>query len=136
MMDADKHNHGAGTGSVNAGEATQPQAAQATIEDFMKLDIRIGTIVEASSFDKARKPAMKLLIDFGPLGLKRSSAQITVRYTPEALIGRQVAAVVNFPPRKIAGFSSEVLVLGGVPEEGDVVLLGTDDEVPNGTPIA
>ncbi|WP_275100746.1 chaperone CsaA [Paenibacillus dendritiformis] len=136
MMDPDKHSNGAGTGSVNAGEATQPQAAQATIEDFMKLDIRIGTIVEASPFDKARKPAIKLVIDFGPLGLKRSSAQITVRYTPEALIGRQVAAVVNFPPRKIAGFSSEVLVLGGVPEEGDVVLLRTDEAVPNGTPIA
>ncbi|WP_280523727.1 chaperone CsaA [Paenibacillus dendritiformis] len=136
MMESNKHSNGAGTGRVNAGEGTQPQVAQATIEDFMKLDIRIGTIVEASPLDKARKPAIKLLIDFGPLGLKHSSAQITVRYTSEALIGRQVAAVVNFPPRKIAGFSSEVLVLGGVPEEGDVVLLRTDEAVPNGTPIA
>lgn len=137
MMDANnKRSNGAGTGSANTAEEGQPQVAQASIEDFMKLDIRIGTIVEASPLEKARKPAIQLLIDFGPLGLKRSSAQITVRYTPETLIGRQVAAVVNFPPRKIAGFSSEVLVLGGVPEEGDVVLLRTDEAVPNGTPIA
>lgn len=137
MMDANnKHSNGAGTSSANTAEEGQPLVAQATIEDFMKLDIRIGTIVEASPLEKARKPAIQLLIDFGPLGLKRSSAQITVRYTPETLIGRQVAAVVNFPPRKIAGFSSEVLVLGGVPEEGDVVLLRTDEAVPNGTPIA
>lgn len=137
MMDANnKRSNGAGTGSANTAEEGQPLVAQATIEDFMKLDIRIGTIVEASPLEMARKPAIQLLIDFGPLGLKRSSAQITVRYTPETLIGRQVAAVVNFPPRKIAGFSSEVLVLGGVPEEGDVVLLRTDEAVPNGTPIA
>ncbi|MNW59783.1 tRNA-binding protein [compost metagenome] len=77
-----------------------------------------------------------MTIDFGPLGLKRSSAQITQRYTPDMIIGKQVVAVVNFPPRRIAGFVSEVLVLGGVPGEGDVVLLTPDSTLPNGTPIA
>ncbi|GIP32826.1 chaperone CsaA [Paenibacillus sp. J2TS4] len=108
----------------------------ATIDDFMKLDLRIGTIRKAEPFPEARKPAIKLEIDFGPLGLKRSSAQITTRYSPERLAGRQVVAVVNFPPRRIAGFVSEVLVLGGVPEEGDVILLRPDEAVEAGTPIA
>lgn len=108
----------------------------ATFEEFMQHDIRVGTVVEAEPFPKARIPAIKMTIDFGPLGLKRSSAQITQRYTPDMIIGKQVVAVVNFSPRRIAGFVSEVLVLGGVPGEGDVILLTPDSPLPNGTPIA
>lgn len=108
----------------------------ATIEDFMKLDIRIGTVIEAEFFPKAKVPAIKMKLDFGELGIKQSSAQITERYLPEQLVGKQVVAVVNFPPRKIAGFKSEVLVIGGVPKSGDVVLLSPDMTLPNGTPIA
>jgi tRNA-binding protein len=108
----------------------------ATIDDFMKLDLRVGTIVKAEVFPEARKPAIKLEIDFGELGSKQSSAQITKRYNPEKLIGRQIVAVVNFPPRRIAGYKSEVLVLGGVPEEDDVVLLRPDEQVENGTKIS
>lgn len=108
----------------------------ATIDDFTKLDIRIGTIVEAEPFPEARVPAIKMKIDFGPLGIKRTSAQITNRYDAGTIIGNQVVAIVNFPPRRIAGYQSEVLVLGGVPKQGDVVLLKPDVELPNGTPIA
>ncbi|EGG34403.1 chaperone CsaA [Paenibacillus sp. HGF5] len=108
----------------------------ATIDDFTKLDIRVGTVVEAEPFPEARVPAIKMKIDFGPLGIKRTSAQITNRYDADSVVGNQVVAVVNFPPRRIAGYQSEVLVLGGVPEQGDVVLLKPDFDLPNGTPIA
>lgn len=108
----------------------------ATFDDFLKLDLRVGTVINAEFFAKAKVPAIKLEIDFGSeIGIKSSSAQITKRYTAEEIIGKQIVAVVNFPPRRIAGFDSEVLVLGGVPEAGDVVLLKTDSNVPNGTQI-
>jgi len=109
----------------------------ATIDDFMKVDMRIGTIMKAEPFPEAKKPAIKLKVDFGnELGVKQSSAQITKRYQPEDLVGRQVAAVVNFPPMRIAGYKSEVLVLGGVEEKDDVVLLAPDEKVENGTKIS
>ncbi len=107
----------------------------AIMDDFTRLDLRVGTIIAAEAFREARIPAIKLQIDFGPLGIKRSSAQITERYDPEQLISRQVVAIVNLPSRRIAGFDSEVLVLGAVPQKGDVVLLSLDDRVADGTPI-
>jgi tRNA-binding protein len=101
--------------------------------DFERVDIRAGTIVEASPFPEARKPAFKIIIDFGPeIGLKKSSAQITVHYTLESLIGRQVLGVVNFPPRQIGPFRSEVLTLGFEDENCDIVLTAVDRPVPNG----
>lgn len=107
--------------------------SRATIEDFDRLDIRAGTIVDAQPFPEARKPSIRLWVDFGgTVGVKRSSAQITVHYAPDKLIGRQVMAVVNFPPRRIAGFESEVLVLGVPDENGAVVLLRPDLRVPDG----
>ncbi|WEZ08453.1 chaperone CsaA [Priestia flexa] len=109
----------------------------ANIEDFLKLDLRVGTILDAKPFPEATKPAIKLEVDFGEeIGVKQSSAQITHRYEPTELLNRQVVAVVNFPPMRIAGFKSEVLVLGGVPGEGDVVLLQPDEKLPNGTKIS
>ena len=104
----------------------------ATFDDFMKLDIRVGTILEAKIFEKARKPAYQLRIDFGEeIGVKKSSAQITEQYNPEELVGKQVMAVVNFPPRQIGNFMSEVLVLGTY-SEGGVVLIRPDKDVKNG----
>lgn len=107
----------------------------ATIEDFEKLEIRVGRVVEALPLPKARKPAYKLIIDFGPLGLRGSSAQLTDLYAPETLVGRLVVAVVNFPPRRVAGFLSEVLVLGAYRADGAVVLLRPDAEVELGARI-
>jgi len=105
-----------------------------TFEDFLKVDIRAGTIIEAVPFPEARKPAYKLKIDFGDeIGVKKSSAQITVHYEAEALVGRQIMAVVNFLPRQIGPFMSEVLTLGAADGSGDIVLLGVDQKVSNGS---
>ena len=108
-----------------------------SFDAFLNVDMRVGTVLSAEPFPEARKPAIKLVIDFGPeLGHKRSSAQITTHYEPERLVGRQVVAAVNLGDRRIAGFVSEVLVLGGVPRDGEVILLALDKPVPNGTRIA
>jgi len=103
--------------------------------DFEKVDMRVGVVVTAQPFPEARRPAIKLQIDFGPLGIRRSSAQITERYRPEDLVGRRVIAVVNFPPKQIGPFVSEVLVLGAYDERGQVILLQPDFEVAPGAKI-
>ena len=108
----------------------------ATAEEFFAIDLRVGTVVQAELFAEARKPSLKLLIDFGSdVGTKRSSAQLTAHYTPDQLVGRQVVAAVNLGSRRIAGFTSEVLVLGAMPSPTEVVLLGVDRPVANGTRI-
>jgi tRNA-binding protein len=108
----------------------------ATFDDFQKLDMRVGRVVEVEEFPEARVPAWKLTVDFGPeVGAKRSSAQIT-HYAPESLVGRLVVGIVNFPPKRIAGFASEVLVLGAMDPEKGVVLLEPDSDVALGSPIA
>ncbi|HWP35196.1 MAG TPA: tRNA-binding protein [Thermodesulfobacteriota bacterium] len=117
----------------DASSAPKPPIA---VERFFEADIRVGVVVQAEPFPEARKPSLKLTIDFGPLGLKRSAAQITRLYTPESLVGRQVVAVVNLPPRRIAGFASEVLVLGAMRPDGAVHLLRPDPPCPvPGDPI-
>jgi tRNA-binding protein len=104
-------------------------------DEFTRVDMRVGVVVAAHEFPEARRPAHTLEIDFGPLGVKRSSAQITAHYTPGALIGRRVVAVVNFPPKRIGPFTSEVLVLGAYDEAGEVVLLAPDLDVEPGARI-
>ncbi len=108
-------------------------APQITFDDFLKVDVRVGQVVKAEPFPEARKPAYKLTIDFGPdIGVKKSSAQITVHYTIDQLVGRKIAAVVNFPPRQIGPVMSEVLTLGFPDDQGEVVLVGVDREIPVG----
>lgn len=113
-----------------------PEAlASVSTDDFFRIDIRVGTVLRAETFPEARKPAYKLWIDFGELGVRQTSAQITGLYRPEELPGRQVVAVVNFPPRTIAGFRSEVLVLGAATEAGHITLLAPDAFAPDGARI-
>ena len=108
----------------------------ASAEEFFAIDMRVGTVLEAEQFPEARKPSIKLLIDFGDgIGQKRSSAQLTVHYSVEQLVGRQIVAAVNLGPRRIAGFTSEVLVLGAMPSQTEVVLLSLERPVANGTRI-
>jgi len=111
----------------------EPVEPQISFDDFRRVDVRVGTVVEAEPFPEARKPAIKLVIDFGPaLGRRKSSARLTSHYKPEELLGRQVAAVLNFPPRQIGPMRSEVLTLGFPDTEGAVVLIVPDKKVPDG----
>ncbi|OGR35134.1 MAG: tRNA-binding protein [Desulfovibrionales bacterium GWA2_65_9] len=113
-----------------------PQAPDnISVDDFFRIDIRVGTVLRAESFPEAKNPAYKLWIDFGELGVRQSSAQITQLYQPEELMGRQVVAVVNFPARKVAGFCSEVLVLGASTQNGSITLLAPDAYAPDGERI-
>jgi tRNA-binding protein len=114
-------------------DPSAPPADKIGFDDFLAVDIRVGTVVAVDPFPEARKPSLKLRIDFGPgIGMRKSSAQITEHYRPEDLVGRQVAAVVNFPPRQIGPFMSEVLTVGFADEAGAVVLIAPDRPVPNG----
>ena len=107
--------------------------AEISFDDFMAVDVRVGTVVQAEPYPEARKPAIKIWVDFGgQIGVKKTSAQLTVHYTPQTLVGRQVMAVVNFPPRQIGKFMSEVLVLGFPDEDGAIVLATPDKPVPQG----
>ncbi|KZY55279.1 tRNA-binding protein [Erythrobacter sp. HI0063] len=117
-----------------AHDPAAPAAEETRFEEFLKTDIRVGTVVAAHDFPEARKPAYRLEIDFGPtIGIRKTSAQIVANYTREELVGRQVAAVVNFPPRQIGPAMSEVLTLGFADERGEVVLFSPDTPVPNGS---
>ena len=109
--------------------------AEVAVETFFQVDIRVGRVLTAALNPRARKPAYRLEIDFGPLGVRTSSAQLTALYRPEDLVGRQVVAVVNFPPRRVAGVDSQVLVLGVANEAGDVILLGVEREAPPGARV-
>ena len=123
-------------GREPAGAVEIPAAvAETAIDTFFEVDIRVGRVVAAALNPKARTPAYRMEIDFGPLGMRTSSAQLTALYTPEELIGRQVIAVVNFPPRRVAGVESQVLVLGVSDPEGAVILLSTEREAPLGSRI-
>lgn len=112
-----------------------PALDNVSVDDFLRLDIRVGTVLRAQQFPEAKTPAYKLWIDFGGLGVRQSSAQITQLYQPDGLVGRQVVAVVNFPPRKVAGFRSEVLVLGAATQNGSITLLAPDAYAPDGERI-
>jgi tRNA-binding protein len=115
-------------------EPAAPAGEEIGFDDFLRVDIRVGTVIEAEPYDQARKPSLKLKIDFGPgVGVRRSVGQVRALYSPEDLVGRQVAAVVNFPPRQIGKAMSEALTLGFADEEGRVVLFSPDNPVPNGS---